>query len=116
MTLAEELKNIQAHADCGLPEGDTGGIITDLNNSCVHLARAGVLEAVAEGELARAKGREAVKHTNKTATVFRELVASGCAEEISRFKHAHNLKTTLTTRIESLRSLLSWEKEQAKLN
>lgn len=109
--LASELAQIYAILT-DLPKGDIGGIQDDLASSNGWLARSAVLEAEAQNLLDRKRGTVCEKYLDSPATQLRVFLDSECSEERRLFHLADRLNATLSHRIDSLRSLLSFEKQQ----
>jgi hypothetical protein len=95
-----------------LPRGNPEGLMTELDYANQWLARSSEIVAEAEEILTKRRGDRADHYasTNVTATYLRVFLARDCVIEEKVVSLAKRLVTTLTHRIESVRSLLSYEK------
>ena len=114
---AEELDGeVRAYLDTlngdPLDHGNPVRLLEQLSDANTILARAAVLEAEAERVHSIQRALKTKTHSHETATVMRELVAGDSAYEAMIMRMAHELNQVLTSRIESLRTLVSWEKAQ----
>ena len=85
-------------------------ILEDLRFSTGYLARTAELVADAEYYLNVRRGEVAHENSELTATILREVSAKDCATEQRIYRLAERINATLTHRIDSLRSQLSYEK------
>ena len=111
LELANELKNLYDSLK-GLPKGEPERLLDELDYANQWLARSSVLVAEAEKVLNTKRGEVASKHflNNISATYLKEFLAQECSDEQRLYRLAERLNSTLSKRIESIRSALSYEK------
>ena len=90
------------------------GLLGELDFRCQWLARSSELMAEARYILDEARGRMAEKYLDSSATVLREMVGRDTAQENKLLVLADRLNATLVHQIDSVRTLISFEKEQRK--
>lgn len=94
-----------------LPKDDPNEIIDELVADNGWLARSSVLRAEAQAILDRKRGIVADHHNGENATRIRIILEAECADEQRLVNLADKLDRTLTYRIDTLRSFLSFQKE-----
>jgi len=115
-TLLEEVK--QVYSDFGgLPRGNTEELAMDLDHANAWLMRASEILAEAEALLNTKRGERAkvYREQNISATYLRELLTADCVPEQKLYTLTSRLISTLTHRIDSLRTLISFEKSALQL-
>jgi DNA-binding SARP family transcriptional activator len=113
--LAQELKSL--YDSLGpFDRGNIEGLMADLDYTNQWLSRSAELLAEAQYHHDKARGDASENHMDATATLLRELLGRDCASEARMLKLAERLNATLCHRIDSLRSLISLEKENLKMS
>jgi hypothetical protein len=119
MMKAEELgKEIMGYyAVLGEPiaKGVPDELVEDLDRRCQILARSSVLLAEAQLIHDRKRGEVASHAVELSATALREFLTGACADEMRLLKLADRLNNTCVRQIDAIRSVLSYEKEKARL-
>lgn len=116
MTLKEEIDSI--YAQLGELPDTAEAIKDDLSKTNAYLARSGNILAQAKAEVSIERGRVmyelSQKHEliNFTTLQFKELINAKCARTQQLVDLADRVNATCVHRIDSLRSLLSYEKQQ----
>ncbi len=94
---------------------DINSLCTELDVASQLLARSAELLADAQYIVDKKRGECAEKYVDTSATMMRELLAGDIAEEARLLKQCEKLNSTIVHRIDSIRSILSAEKELKKL-
>lgn len=113
LELAEEIGQLYGLLKDGLDRSPQG-LLTELDTRCQWLARSAELEAEAQYIHDRARGEVSEKNPDLNATRLREVLSRDCADEARLVKLAERLHTTLCYQMDSIRSILSYEKESRK--
>lgn len=113
--LAEELQDLYTAIKEPIQKGNPQGLMDDLLARQSWLARAAELAADAQYwlDVARGGAAESVE-PNMPWSVAKELIGGRTAIEGRLLKLADRLNATLTHQIDSIRSVLSYEKEQMR--
>ena len=113
LKIAKEISEIYENVSQPLDLTPTG-LIAELDHRCQWLARSSQLEADCQFIHDRARGKNCEKYLKVTATIMRELLAKDCAEESRLLKLADRLNSTVTHQMDSIRTLISYEKESMR--
>ena len=92
------------------------GLLGELDFRCQWLARSSELRADAQFIMDEARGRAAEQYLDSSATVLREMINRDTAQENKLLVLADRLNATLTHQMDSIRSILSFEKESLRAN
>lgn len=110
--LVEEIETLYGSIAEPISKGNPEALMDDLSYSCQWLARSAVLVADAQYHLDAARGRVAEEvEKSLPLTIAKEVMAGRVASEARILKLAERLNATLTHRIDSIRSVLSFEKQ-----
>lgn len=94
---------------------DIGSLMTELDKTSQWLARSAELLADAQYEVDVKRGEVAEQYRGETATMLREILSAQCATENRLLNQCERLNAALVHRIDSIRSILSAEKELSKV-
>lgn len=114
--LLEEISEIYTHLAGNLPS-EAPGLVLEIDQCNVWLARSSQLMADAEYFYNQRRGEYADKQAKLalserlSATLFKEMLSDYTKDQERTYTLAERLNNTLTKRIESARSLLSYEKQ-----
>lgn len=116
--LAKEIGEIYSHIKELSINADVGSLMDELDWCNAMLARSAQLEAETEAYLDRAKGNQSELYTNSlkasgekfNATQSKLYIESRIIEENKLHRLAERLNATLTHRIDSIRTKISFEK------
>lgn len=92
------------------------GLLAELDFRCQWLARSAEIEAESQEYLDKKRGEEAEKANERgfNATTARDIINAQCSLEKRLYTLAERLNSTLVHQIDSIRSILSYEKEGIK--
>jgi len=94
-----------------VPVSDTpAGLIDDLRIRSIFLARASEMQGIVQMFVDYARGFYTEKYLNYSATVMKELVSSSVAQFSRLMNQVERLNSTCVHQIDSIRSILSYEK------
>lgn len=115
-SLAKEINHLYESIKAGL-DRTPEGLLAELDFRCQWLARSAEIEAEAQEHLDRKRGEESEKCFERgfNATAARDIVNAACALEKRIYTLAERLNSTIVHQIDSIRSILSYEKESAKI-
>jgi len=112
--LAEELAMLYESIKAPINKGNPTGLVDDLDYRCQWLARSAELVADAQWYVDQAQGHAADGiETGTPWSLAKILIESKTADESRLLKLAERLNATLTHQIDSIRSVLSFEKQLA---
>ena len=94
---------------------DINSLCTELDIASQKLARSAELLADAQFIADKKRGEVAEKNRDESATLLREIIVGELADENRLLKLCEKLNSALVHRIESIRSILSAEKELSRL-
>jgi hypothetical protein len=116
MTLVEEMDNLYKSLKIGL-DRTPQGLCEELDYRSQWLARSAEILADCQLLLDMKRGEvaETFIGTNESWNVVKMLIESKTKDERRLFLLAERLNATITHQIDAVRSLLSFEKESAKL-
>jgi hypothetical protein len=94
------------------------GLIAEIDFRCQWLARSSEILADCQIILDKKRGEVSTEYiaTKDGWNIVKAVIESRCAEEKKLFMLADRLNATLTHQIDGIRSMLSFEKESAKMN
>lgn len=116
MTTEEEIKSLYKRIESVGLNGDGAQLKDEMEQCNSELARSGQLLADAESILAKKRGqlvKDYLKKEKIQPTILKALVDAEVTEEQKVVTLADRLNALLTHRIDSIRTLLSYEKQMA---
>ena len=113
LKIAKEISEIYENISQPLDLTPTG-LIAELDHRCQWLARSSQLEADCQFIHARARGKACELYPKVSATVLKEFLSRDCAEEARLLKLADRLNSTIVHQMDSIRTLISYEKESMR--
>ena len=117
LKLTEEINNLYEGVKGGI-DRTPEGLIAELDFRCQWLARSAEILADCQIILDKKRGEVAEQYINteQSWNIVKSVIESKCADEKKLFCLAEKLNSTLVHQGDMIRSLLSYEKEQSKMN
>ncbi len=113
--LADEVDEIYSFIKLGL-DRDPQGLTAELDTRGQYLARSAEIVADAQVILDKKRGEVAEKHvgTEESWNIIKHLIEAECSDEKRLYVLAERLNATLTHQCDSIRTLLSFAKEEMR--
>lgn len=113
MTTADEMSGLYDSIKNPIAR-DPEGLLNELDYRCQWLARSAEILADCQGESDKARGEAAEKAYSMGfgGNLAKDFIAGLCHEQARMLKLAEKLNATLVHQIDSIRTMISYEKQQ----
>ena len=112
--IAQDIAMLNDTISQPLPKGNVEALMEEADYRSQWLARVSEMEADAQRVVDVKRGEIAERNPDMTATLLREKLASGTADETKLVFLTRRTYTTMVTQIDVIRSMISYEKEHLK--